>query len=151
MMEMERLTSSGIVIFGATGDLCKKKLIPALYNLWKKDLLPENFVITGSARRERTPDQWKESLANPGDYPEDFLWHLDYVSTDLSLPETLNHLPGYLDDNTYFLSVPPERYENAIINLKEAGRLDDPEKSRLVIEKPFGCLLYTSPSPRDRG
>ena len=138
MMEMERLTSSGIVIFGATGDLCKKKLIPALYNLWKKDLLPENFVITGSARRERTPDQWKESLANPGDYPEDFLWHLDYVSTDLSLPETLNHLPGYLDDNTYFLSVPPERYENAIINLKEAGRLDDPEKSRLVIEKPFG-------------
>ena len=138
MMEMERLTSSGIVIFGATGDLCKKKLIPALFNLWKKDLLPENFVITGSARRERTPDQWKESLANPGDYPEDFLWHLDYVSTDLSLPETLNHLPGYLDDNTYFLSVPPERYENAIINLKEAGRLDDPEKSRLVIEKPFG-------------
>ena len=138
MMEMERPTSSGIVIFGATGDLCKKKLIPALYNLWKKDLLPENFVITGSARRERTPDQWKESLANPGDYPEDFLWHLDYVSTDLSLPETLNHLPGYLDDNTYFLSVPPERYENAIINLKEAGRLDDPEKSRLVIEKPFG-------------
>ena len=109
MMEMGRLTSSGIVIFGATGDLCKKKLIPALFNLWKKDLLPENFVITGSARRERTPDQWKESLANPGDYPEDFLWHLDYVSTDLSLPETLNHLPGYLDDNTYFLSVPPER------------------------------------------
>jgi len=138
MMEMERPTNSGIVIFGATGDLCKKKLIPALYNLWKKDLLPENFVITGSARREPTPDQWKESLANPGDYPEDFLWHLDYVSTDLSVPETLSHLPAYLDDNTYFLSVPPERYENAIINLKESGRLDDPEKSRLVIEKPFG-------------
>ena len=127
--------TSGIVIFGATGDLCKKKLIPALYNLWKKDLLPENFLITGSARREPTPEQWKQSL---GDYPSDFLWHLDYVSTDLSMPDTLMHLPNDLEDNTYFLSVPPERYENAIVNLKEAGRLDDPQRSRVVIEKPFG-------------
>ena len=127
--------TSGIVIFGATGDLCKKKLIPALYNLWKKDLLPENFLITGSARREPTPEQWKQSL---GDYPSDFLWHLDYVSTDLSMPDTLMHLPNYLEDNTYFLSVPPERYENAIVNLKEAGKLEDPQKSRVVIEKPFG-------------
>ena len=127
--------TSGIVIFGATGDLCKKKLIPALYNLWKKNLLPENFLITGSARREPTPEQWKQSL---GDYPSDFLWHLDYVSTDLSMPDTLMHLPDYLEDNTYFLSVPPERYENAIVNLKEAGKLNDPQKSRVVIEKPFG-------------
>ena len=134
MTETEPLTR-GIVIFGATGDLCKKKLIPALYNLWKKDLLPENFLITGSARREPTPEQWKQSL---GDYPSDFLWHLDYVSTDLSMSDTLMHLPDYLEDNTYFLSVPPERYENAIVNLKEAGKLDDPQKSRVVIEKPFG-------------
>ena len=41
-------------------------------------------------------------------------------------------------DTTYFLSVPPERYENGIINLKEAGFLDDPDHSRVVIEKPFG-------------
>ena len=52
--------TSGIVIFGATGDLCKRKLIPALFNLWKKGLLPENFVVTGSARREPTAQQWKE-------------------------------------------------------------------------------------------
>ena len=134
MTETEPLTK-GIVIFGATGDLCKKKLIPALYKLWEKDLLPPNFVITGSARREPTPQQWKESL---GDYPEEFLHHLDYICTDLDMPETLTHLPNYLHDNTYFLSVPPERYENAIINLKEAGLLNDPERSRVVIEKPFG-------------
>ena len=133
-METEPLTS-GIVIFGATGDLCKKKLIPALYKLWEKDLLPENFVITGSARREPTAQMWKESL---GDYPEEFLHHLDYIRTDLDMPETLTHLPDYLEDNTYFLSVPPERYENAIVNLKEAGLLNDPERSRVVIEKPFG-------------
>ena len=133
-METEPLTK-GIVIFGATGDLCKKKLIPALYNLWRKDLLPENFLITGSARREPTAQMWKESL---GEYPEEFLHHLDYVSSDLDNVESLSNLPNYLDDNTYFLSVPPERYANAIQNLKEAGRLEDPDRSRVVIEKPFG-------------
>ena len=133
-MEMEPRTK-GIVIFGATGDLCKRKLIPALYKLWKKDLLPENFLITGCARRAPSATQWKESL---GEYPEGFLHHLDYVSADLDNVETLQHLPSYLDDTTYFLSVPPERYANAITNLKEAGKLDDPDYSRVVIEKPFG-------------
>ena len=103
MMEMEqhiKPETSGIVIFGATGDLCKKKLIPALHELWKKDLLPDNFVITGCARREPTPEMWKQSL---GDYPEEFLHHLDYVSADLDNLDTLSHLPDYLEDNTYCL------------------------------------------------
>ena len=133
-METEQLTR-GIVIFGATGDLCKKKLIPALYKLWEKKLLPDNFLITGCARREPTVQQWKETL---GDYPDEFLYHLDYVSADLDNVDTLSHLPDYLHDNTYFLSVPPERYANAIVNLKEAGLLNDPDRSRVVIEKPFG-------------
>ena len=133
-METDALTK-GIVIFGATGDLCKKKLIPALYKLWQKELLPENFLITGCARRSPTAQQWKESL---GDYPDEFLHHLDYISADLDNVESLRNLPDYLHDNTYFLSVPPERYDNAITNLKEAGKLDDPDHSRVVIEKPFG-------------
>ena len=133
-MATEPLTR-GIVIFGATGDLCKRKLIPALHELWKKNLLPDNFLITGCARRAPTASQWKESL---GDYPEEFLHHLDYVSADLDSVESLKNLPDYLDDMTYFLSVPPERYANAITNLKEAGKLDDPERTRVVIEKPFG-------------
>jgi len=134
MKEMEPRTK-GIVIFGATGDLCKRKLIPALYKLWEKKLLPENFVITGSSRRDPSVSYWKESL---GEYPDEFLHHLDYISTDLDSVESLKRLPSYLEDNTYFLSVPPERYENAIINLKEAGLLEDPDRSRVVIEKPFG-------------
>ena len=133
-METDALTR-GIVIFGATGDLCKKKLIPALYKLWQKNLLPDNFLITGCARRAPTAAQWKESL---GEYPAEFLHQLDYVSADLDNVDTLSHLPDYLHDNTYFLSVPPERYANAIVNLKEAGKLDDPDHSRVVIEKPFG-------------
>jgi glucose-6-phosphate 1-dehydrogenase len=134
MTEMDVLTK-GIVIFGATGDLCKRKLIPALYKLWKKKLLPDNFLITGCARRDPGAAAWKESL---GEYPAEFLQQLDYVSADLDNVDTLSHLPDYLHDNTYFLSVPPERYGNAIINLKESGRLDDPDRSRVVIEKPFG-------------
>ena len=133
-MATEQLTK-GIVIFGATGDLCKKKLIPALYKLWLKDLLPENFLITGCSRRDPGVKAWKESL---GYYPDEFLHHLDYISADLDNADTLSHLPNYLHDNTYFLSVPPERYANAIANLKEAGKLDDPDHSRVVIEKPFG-------------
>ena len=133
-METEPLTR-GIVIFGATGDLCKKKLIPALFKLWQKGLLPDNYLIMGSARREPTVEDWKRSL---GDYPEEFLWHLDYQMADLSMVDTLRHLPDYVNDITYFLSVPPERYEDAIVNLKEAGCLDDPDRSRVVIEKPFG-------------
>ena len=133
-METEPLTK-GIVIFGATGDLCKKKLIPALFKLWQKGLLPDNYLIMGSARREPTVEDWKKSL---GDYPEEFLWHLDYQMSDLSMVDTLRHLPDYVNDITYFLSVPPEKYEDAIVNLKEAGCLEDPEHTRVVIEKPFG-------------
>ena len=134
MTETAPLTK-GIVIFGATGDLCKKKLIPALYKLWEKKLLPDNFLITGCSRRDPGVQAWKESL---GEYPAEFLHQLDYVSADLDNVDTLSHLPDYLHDNTYFLSVPPERYANAIQNLKESGKLDDPDRSRVVIEKPFG-------------
>ena len=67
-----------IVIFGATGDLCKRKLIPALHELFQRDLLPENFLIVGSSRRDPGTKSWTDSL---GDYPEDFLQMLDYVST----------------------------------------------------------------------
>ena len=138
-MEMEPHTR-GIVIFGATGDLCKKKLIPSLHKLWEKDLLPEGFSITGASRRNPSREEWIKSL---GEYPEEFTKLLDYVSCDLSDQESLNKLPE-TDDTTYFLSVPPERYEWAIINLKQGGLLDDPETSRLVIEKPFGDNLQSA-------
>ena len=78
-MEMEPLTR-GIVLFGATGDLCKRKLIPALHKLWEKDLLPKQFLITGAARRDIGVDAWKNLLEN---ILEEFLHHLDYVSCDL--------------------------------------------------------------------
>ena len=140
MTEMEPLTRR-IVIFGATGDLCKRKLIPALYELWKKDLLPKQLLIVGASRKEHTKESWLRHL---GDYPQDFRHWLDFTSCDLDNQESLMHLHDESADTTYFLSVPPERYENAIINLKEAGFLDDPDHSRVVIEKPFGRDLESA-------
>ena len=130
-METEPLTRR-IVIFGAAGDLCRRKLIPALYKLWQKKLLPHNILIVGASRRDLPKDVWLQKL---GDYPQEFTTWLDFISCDLDCEESLMKLHDQSADTTYFLSVPPERYENAIINLKEAGFLD--------------CLLYTSPSPRD--
>ena len=141
--EMEQHTeilTYQIVIFGATGDLCRRKLVPALFKLHEKKLLPDNLVIVGTSRREHSKESWLETL---GEYPEDFLHRFDWVSTDLENPETLHHIPE-ADDSTYFLSVPPERYESAIINLKQGGLLDDPETSRVVIEKPFGHDLKSA-------
>ena len=140
MMEMEPLTRR-IVIFGATGDLCKRKLIPALYQLWNKKLLPENILIVGASRRDLPKEVWLEKL---GDYPQEFTAWLDFISCDLDCQESLNKLHDESADTTYFLSVPPERYANAIVNLKEAGFLDDPEHSRVVIEKPFGYDLESA-------
>ena len=133
-METEPLTRR-IVIFGAAGDLCRRKLIPALYKLWQKKLLPHNILIVGASRRDLPKDVWLEKL---GDYPQEFTTWLDFISCDLDCEESLMKLHDQSADTTYFLSVPPERYENAIINLKEAGFLDDPDCSRVVIEKPFG-------------
>ena len=133
-METEPLTRR-IVIFGAAGDLCRRKLIPALYKLWEKKLLPHNILIVGASRRDLPKDVWLQKL---GDYPQEFTTWLDFISCDLDCEESLMKLHDQSADTTYFLSVPPERYENAIVNLKEAGFLDDPDCSRVVIEKPFG-------------
>ena len=135
MMEMEQHISKRIVIFGAAGDLCKRKLIPSLYELWKKNLLPEGLLIVGSSRREISRDEWLRHL---GEYPQDFCHWLDFVSCDLECEESLMKLHDQSADTTYFLSVPPNTYASAITHLKSAGFLDDPERSRVVIEKPFG-------------
>lgn len=129
-----------IVIFGATGDLCRRKLIPALYSLHKKDLLPDDLVIIGASRTNHGKQSWVETL---GDYSQDFLNRLDYVSCDLENSDSLKNLPDF-DDTTYFLSVPPERYAPAIESLKSTGKLDDPERSRVIIEKPFGTDLQSA-------
>jgi len=135
------LPTKTLVIFGATGDLCRRKLIPALETLHKKGLLPNDFKIIGAARRENTRQSWLESLGRY--YEADFSLKLDYHRCDLSDVDSLRSIP-VTDDMTFFLSVPPDRYSDAIQNLKSAGLVDDPEKSRVIIEKPFGTDLESA-------
>ena len=112
MMETAPRTRA-LVIFGATGDLCKRKLIPALYTLHKSGDLPDNLEIIGASRRERTTEEWIDSI---GEFDEEFKSILSYQQVDLSDPESLDTLT-VADDKTFFLSVPPERYGDAILNL----------------------------------
>ena len=140
MKEMEQLTRT-LVIFGATGDLCRRKLIPALYTLWENGTLPENLKVIGAARRDNTRDSWLNSLGRY--YPGEFSVNLDYHQCDLSDVDSLRSIPQS-DDMTYFLSVPPERYGDAVSNLKEAGLVNDPDKTRVIIEKPFGTDLQSA-------
>ena len=135
------LPTKTLVIFGATGDLCRRKLIPALETLDKKGLLPNNFKIIGAARRENTRQSWLDSLGKY--YEADFSLKLDYHRCDLSDVDSLRSIP-VSDDMTFFLSVPPDRYSDAIQNLKAAGLVDDPDKSRVIIEKPFGTDLESA-------
>ena len=82
-METEPLTKR-IVIFGATGDLCRRKLIPALYQLWCKHLLPKDLLIVGASRRDYCRTRWLEYI---GDYPSEFTDWLDFRSCDLGQKE----------------------------------------------------------------
>ena len=138
--EMEQPTRT-LVIFGATGDLCRRKLIPALHTLWKTGTLPENLNVIGAARREHDRDSWLSSLGRY--YEPEFSVKLDYLQCDLSDVDSLRSIPQ-TDDMTYFLSVPPERYGDAIQNLKAAGLVDDRDKTRVIIEKPFGTDLQSA-------
>ena len=116
MMETEPLTRR-IVIFGATGDLCKKKTYPCtISTMVQASFTKRSFLIVGASRREFTKETWLEKL---GDYPAEFTDWLDFVCCDLDCKDSLMKLHDESADTTYFLSVLPERYENAIINLKE--------------------------------
>ncbi|BCU98856.1 MAG: hypothetical protein CM15mV24_0810 [Bellamyvirus sp.] len=107
----------------------------------KKIFCHTGLLIVGASRRDLPKEVWLNKLGN---YPEEFCHWLDFRCCDFDNQQSLSILHDESADTTYFLSVPPERYENAIINLKEAGFLDDPERSRVVIEKPFGHNLESA-------
>ena len=107
----------------------------------EEEYLPHNILIVGASRREISKDAWLQSL---GDYPYEFTRWMDFVSCDLSCQQSLMNLHDESADTTYFLSVPPDTYGDAVTNLKQAGFLDDPERSRVVIEKPFGYDLESA-------
>ena len=155
-----------LVIFGASGDLTERKLIPALYNLYRKERLPDTFRVLGSSRTEFTDDEFrahlKESLQefSPETYREE-LWqefseNLSYQAGDLTrvedfirLGETLDKLEGQPSNRLFYLAIPPQFYEETILNLGKAElhrEPDDPQGTwrHVVIEKPYGHDLASA-------
>jgi glucose-6-phosphate 1-dehydrogenase len=153
------------VVFGATGDLARRKLLPSLYRLAKNGLLPDNYFIIGIARsdmekaafRGTVRDAVQSALAADFDFQPwtDFSHRLYYIRADYGLIESYRLLKRRITDlekrhatsgnRIFYLAVPPEIYETVASNLGAAG-LSREEKgyAHIVIEKPIGRDLESA-------
>lgn len=157
-----------IVLFGATGDLTHRKLIPALYHLAQEGHLPAQYAVVGQARREWSDEQFRDELkasfqertsAFETFWPQ-FAAHLSYSAGNFDDPaayaklkerlEQLDAEHGIGGNRLYYLAVSPEFFAPIVEHLGSAGLIYPPQQehpwSRVVIEKPFGHDL---PSARE--
>src|SRR5215207_3986231 len=156
-----------LVIFGATGDLAHRKLLPALYNLAHEGALPERFKLIGVARREKGHDDFREECRTSiCEYsrrtPDDevlagLLGHVQYVASNFDDPNGYKALAEALDklddeagqplNRAYYLSTAPEFFPVIIEQLKAANLHRHRQADvRCVIEKPFGTDLDSARS-----
>lgn len=153
-----------IVIFGASGDLTSRKLIPALYNLFAKGRLPEGSRIVGVSRSEFDHQDWRDSLRTTtekfagktfnAEAWEAFSANVFYKSGDIKEQQDFVELSAFLDSieegaqacgRVYYLSTMPQLYELAIQQLGKAGLASDQDGyRRVIIEKPFGTDLSSA-------
>jgi glucose-6-phosphate 1-dehydrogenase len=144
-----------LVLFGGAGDLARRMLFPALYNLKKSNLLPDQFKVIGVGRRALKTEDYRRQLGEdlksqhqPDSKVIDWLMsRTDFIQGDTTHPETYAALKTALgtDGNTiYYLATPPSLFSTIPKNLAQAGLLDqnapDGSKSwrRIIVEKPFG-------------
>jgi glucose-6-phosphate 1-dehydrogenase len=151
-----------LTIFGASGDLTKKKLLPALYALAFRRLLPPRFAVVGVARTEESDDDFRERMKkavqeHARDEFRDEVWEslaesMRYVATDFSdeggedeVARTLSELDeerGTGGNRVYYLAIPPSVFPTVVDAL---GRRRSTEGwTRLIIEKPFGHDLESA-------
>jgi glucose-6-phosphate 1-dehydrogenase len=151
-----------IVMFGATGDLARRKLYPAIYSLYREGKLSEKFAVVGVSRRPRTNEQFREELKQSiqqfarhhienEEQWQTFAAHFVYQSLDvneLQHFQTLNGIANELEaqfdlsgNRLFYLAIAPELFGKVGKNLKDGGVLDTAGWHRLVIEKPFGYDL----------
>ncbi len=151
-----------LVIFGASGDLTARKLVPALYKLFQEKHLPKHFVVLGVARSFMTDEQFRSRVALESKYldqSDEFmaqfsekLFYQDlgdsYDVSYMELNERLQDLnTTYQTDNNFifYLSTPPSLFEPIAKNLTARGLNDEREGwKRLIVEKPFGYSLETA-------
>lgn len=154
--------STTIVIFGASGDLTRRKLIPALFNSYRKDRLPEQFRIVGFARRPWDDDHFRELLYegmqafSKHSFTQEkwaaFIDNVTYFKGNLGVPEDFAALQEYLykvegepANRLYYLATAPGFFVPIVNSLGEANMVDENEGwRRLVVEKPFGHDLQSA-------
>jgi len=154
-----------MVIFGGTGDLSGRKLLPALYNVAKQRLLPAGFAVVGAAIDDMTDDMYRKHAAErirqfsrtqPVDERvlEAFLSSVFYVKVDFSKLDQFKvlarkleeldldrHIPG---NRIFYCATPPPTYETITEQLAAAGMNKGSGYHRIVIEKPFGFDLKSA-------
>jgi glucose-6-phosphate 1-dehydrogenase len=155
----ERIPDPGImVIFGASGDLTKRKLLPALFHLRQNNLLPEKFAIVGVARRplgDEFAQDMREGIVEFGGVDtgdsklDDFVKTISYYPLNFADPQDYAGLKAELEriakergiggDRLFYLATAPEFFAGIVENLGAQG-MATPEqgKTAVVIEKPFG-------------
>ncbi|HUK65938.1 MAG TPA: glucose-6-phosphate dehydrogenase [Anaeromyxobacteraceae bacterium] len=160
-----------IVIFGATGDLTKRKLLPSLYNLRLNGLLPQNFALVGVVRKDMDDEAFRELMSqeirefatSPIDPAvwADFRQRLHCVSGDLEQPHTYARLGERIAEldrehdtggnALFYLATPPDAFGPLVRRLGEAGlvREDGERWRRVVVEKPFGHDLDSARTLND--
>ena len=161
---LERLpvAPTTLVLFGATGDLAKRKLLPALYNLAHEGALPERFHLVGVSRKDKADEDYREeceqairrfSRRRPDeDVLRGFLENVKYVPGEFDEESVYAELSQVLDgfdreagealNRAFYLSTAPNFFPLIVAQLGERGlaRHDDAEV-RVIIEKPFGTSL----------
>jgi glucose-6-phosphate 1-dehydrogenase len=163
-----------LILFGATGDLTMRKLLPALYNLSLEGLLPHAFSVVGVARRPKSDDDFrKEMLDAVNEFSrsrpvqpqlwETFSQGIFYVQSEFHDPEGFGRLKARLEqidkergtggNHLYYMATPPDAYPIISANLGKVGLVArestrDPSStagwSRIVVEKPFGRDLRSA-------
>jgi glucose-6-phosphate 1-dehydrogenase len=154
-----------IVIFGASGDLASRKVVPALYALFLDGRLPERFTVTGFGRTHFTNTSFRRHLLQElqrystrgkikGRDWQAFSPNLFYISGTYDDPAAYRHLASHLSklakaeqDHThhiFYLATPPEMFKVIPNRLKKVGLCRDHKRTRIVIEKPFGRDLESA-------
>ena len=159
------------VIFGVTGDLTHRLVIPALYNLAEAKLLPEKFCVVGVTRKEMSSDGLRDSLmqglrkyaTRPVDdkVADQLLYCVTAVSADPSEPQSFDKLRDRLEkleanrntggNRLFYLATPPDAFAPIASELGRAGLLEETSGAwrRLVVEKPFGTDLASAKALND--
>jgi glucose-6-phosphate 1-dehydrogenase len=160
--------STTILIFGASGDLTRRKLVPALYNLYIKDRLPNNLNIIGNSRSKFSHDEWRDRMRDgviefSGNTFDQAAWdtfsqQLWYVPGSAHEEDDMRHLMAFVQEkeggkanHLYYLSVAPFLYVPIVNNLGLLGMAkDNGGWRRIIIEKPFGTDLASAHELNDR-